>query len=418
MELIAFTDLAGRAVQGAMGWNPQVEIGSVPKPPPQAQMPGGAGAPVVPAVEVFAGYPLDLSAITVPDLPPDVTVTQGKTPTLFGLAPSHYWVNNIFGLYGWILIMTLFALWISLALWDLSTDVRGRGQASVFCTFPPPRDDLPPGATRTYTLDIVERHLDVSSDVAVHAWTYRLADPSAPSGGDLSQPVTPHGWTNNGFAPGPTLRAKEGDLLHVTVRNRTEHPHNLHFHGRHSPQMDGWEPIPPGAETTYEITAAPFGVHPYHCHVMPIAQHIARGMHGVLIVDPPEPRPPALEVLLVLCGWDPDGVQRSSVVTWNGVAGYYAKFPIKAPVGELVRLYLVNMLEYEPVGSFHLHAQTFDLFPSGTSLTPLVHTDVVTLGMAERAILEFTLPERGRYMFHPHQHHLADRGAMGWFSAI
>jgi plastocyanin len=285
-------------------------------------------------------------------------------------------------------------------------------------TFPPPRDDLPPGATRSYTLDIVERHVDVSSDVAVHAWTYRLADPSAPSGGDLSQPVTPHGWTSGGFAPGPTLRAKEGDLLRVTVRNRTEHPHNLHFHGRHSPQMDGWEPIPPGEETTYEMTAAPFGVHPYHCHVMPIAEHIARGMHGVLIVDPPGPRPPALEVLLVLCGWDPDGVQRSSVVTWNGVAGYYAKFPIKAPVGERVRLYLVNMLEYEPVGSFHLHAQTFDLFPSGTSLTPLVHTDVVTLGMAERAILEFVLPERGRYMFHPHQHHLADRGAMGWFSAI
>ena len=132
MELIAFTDLAGRAVQGAMVWNPQIEIGSVPKPPPQPQMPGGANAPVVPAVEVFAGYPLDLSAIAVPDLPPDVTVTQGKTPTLFGLAPSHYWVNNIFGLYGWILIMTLFALWISLALWDLSTDVRRRGQASVF----------------------------------------------------------------------------------------------------------------------------------------------------------------------------------------------------------------------------------------------------------------------------------------------
>jgi FtsP/CotA-like multicopper oxidase with cupredoxin domain len=40
------------------------------------------------------------------------------------------------------------------------------------------------------------------------------------------------------------------------------------------------------------------------------------------------------------------------------------------------------------------------------------------LGMAQRAVLEFTLPTVGRYMFHPHQHWLAERGAMGWFAAI
>lgn len=284
-------------------------------------------------------------------------------------------------------------------------------------TFPPPRDDLPPGSTREFTLDVVETHIEISRDLAVYAWTYRLASEPLVSGGDASAPVIVHG-AGNGSAPGPILRVKEGDQLRITLRNRTERAHNLHFHGRHSPQMDGWEPIPPGGETVYELTAGPFGVHPYHCHVMPIAQHIAKGMYGALIVDPPEPRPPAQEVMLMLCGWDPDESGRSSVATWNGIAGYYGKFPIKVTAGDPVRVYVLNMLEYEPVGSFHLHAQTFDVFPAGTRLTPAAHTDVITLGIAERAILEFTLPERGRYMFHPHQHHLMERGAMGWFSAI
>ena len=100
------------------------------------------------------------------------------------------------------------------------------------------------------------------------------------------------------------------------------------------------------------------------------------------------------------------------------MAGFFSAHPITVPVGEPVRLYVVNMLEYEPVGSFHLHAQTFDVYRSGTRPEPDEHTDTVTLGQGERAVLELTLPERGRYMFHPHQHHLADAGAMGWFAAV
>jgi FtsP/CotA-like multicopper oxidase with cupredoxin domain len=88
------------------------------------------------------------------------------------------------------------------------------------------------------------------------------------------------------------------------------------------------------------------------------------------------------------------------------------------PVGELVRVYLTNFVEYDPIGSFHLHGQTFDVYRSGTSLKPQDHTDVITLGQTERAILEFRLPRRGRYMFHPHQIHMAEKGAMGWFAAV
>jgi FtsP/CotA-like multicopper oxidase with cupredoxin domain len=78
----------------------------------------------------------------------------------------------------------------------------------------------------------------------------------------------------------------------------------------------------------------------------------------------------------------------------------------------------MNFVEYDPVGSFHLHAQSFDVYRSGTSLTPQDHTDVITLGQTERAIVEFRLPRRGRYMFHPHQIWMAEKGAMGWITAI
>jgi FtsP/CotA-like multicopper oxidase with cupredoxin domain len=122
--------------------------------------------------------------------------------------------------------------------------------------------------------------------------------------------------------------------------------------------------------------------------------------------------------VLVLSGWDLDGDGRDELVTFNGIAGAYGRHPITVPVGEPVRLYVVNMLEHEPVASFHLHAQTFDVFRSGTSLVPDEHTDLVSLTQGERVVLEFTLPVRGRYMFHPHQTHLAERGAMGWFAAV
>ncbi len=194
-------------------------------------------------------------------------------------------------------------------------------------------------------LAIVETRTDVAADQSIQQWTF------------------------DGSAPGPIIRATEGDALRITILNRTGHNHNLHLHGRHSPTMDGWEPIPPGGEFTYEIEAGPAGLHPYHCHTMPLARHVAKGLYGTMIVDPPQGRPPAHEFVLMLSGWDVNDDGRNEVYTWNGVAGFFAKFPIKVPVGELVRVYVLNMTEYDPVGSFHLHAETFDVFPTGTRVS-------------------------------------------------
>ena len=95
------------------------------------------------------------------------------------------------------------------------------------------------------------------------------------------------------------------------------------------------------------------------------------------------------------------------MVAWNGMAGFYHHYPIKVRVGDLVRVYVINMLEYEPLGSFHLHAETFDVYPAGMGAQPAFRDDTIALAQGQRAMIEFTLPHYGRYMFHPHQHWLA-----------
>ena len=258
----------------------------------------------------------------------------------------------------------------------------------------PPAFDGRQAVTREFHLPVTEHRMTVADGVEVDAWSY------------------------DGTVPGPIVRATEGDTLRLHLDNRTRRPHNLHLHGRHDPAMDGWEPVPPGTGFTYQVVAGPVGLHPYHCHLPPLAEHIVHGLYGAMIVDPVGGRPSAHEFVLTLAGWDLDADGRLDLACWNGVAGFFRRFPIRVPVGERVRLYLQNMLEYEPVGSFHLHAQTFDVYRSGTSQEPDEHTDTITLGQGERAIVEFELPEPGRYMFHPHQHRLADIGAMGWFAAV
>ena len=98
-------------------------------------------------------------------------------------------------------------------------------------------------------------------------------------------------WTYNGRVPGPTLRCREGDRLRITFANASSHPHTIHFHGIHPAAMDGVPglgagQIEPGGRTVYEFDAQPAGLHLYHCHVRPLAEHIAKGLYGAFIVDP------------------------------------------------------------------------------------------------------------------------------------
>lgn len=234
----------------------------------------------------------------------------------------------------------------------------------------------------------------------------------------LNSAITFISWNLNNRIPGPTIRATEGDRVRIIFRNEDGHSHSMHFHGTHPVEMDGVLPVRHGKTTIYEFDAEPYGVHPYHCHIAPVTRHVGKGLYGLFIVDPPQGRPPADEMVMVMGGYDIDNDEHNELYAFNGIPNYYRDHPIPIYQHQPVRLYLLNMVEFDAALTFHIHANMFRVYRTGRTLSPNEETDVITMGTAERHILEFAYPYPGRYMFHPHQDAIAERGCMGYFDVL
>ena len=226
-------------------------------------------------------------------------------------------------------------------------------------------------------------------------------------------------WTYNGQVPGPTIRATAGDVVRIRFNNAGSHPHSIHFHGIHPTNMDGvFEIVKPGNEFTYEFEVQPWWLHLYHCHAVPLKRHIHKGLYGTFIIDPPQGRPPAREMVMVMNGFSTEFNGENTFYAVNTVAFHHVKHPIPVRVGELQRIYLTNLTEFDLINSFHLHADMFRVYRTGTTMDHYELTDTVMLCQGERHILEFTLPAPGMYMFHAHQSEFAELGWMGFFKAV
>src|SRR6266545_3296584 len=261
-------------------------------------------------------------------------------------------------------------------------------------TYPPKPLPYRPGRVREYTLTAIDKELEIAPGVFFPAWTY------------------------NGTVPGPVIRATEGDLLRVKLVNGGSHPHTIHFHGIHPAGMDGvFQIVPPGGEFTYEFEARPAALQLYHCHSTPLKKHIHKGLYGVLIIDPKEPRPPAQELVLVMNGYDTDGDGGNNFYTVNGRTFYYARYPITVKRSELVRIYLANLTEFDLVNSFHLHSEFFRYYPTG-STDHFEYTDTVMQCQGQRGIIEIEFSNTGTFMFHAHQSEFTELGWMGYFNVV
>ncbi|MGH7664400.1 MAG: multicopper oxidase domain-containing protein [Gemmatimonadaceae bacterium] len=246
---------------------------------------------------------------------------------------------------------------------------------------------------REYDIEAVDREIEVAPGVFFPAWTY------------------------NGQVPGPTIRCTEGDRVRVNFVNRGSHPHSIHFHGIHAANMDGsFEMVAPGSAFTYEFDAEPFGLQLYHCHTIPLKRHIHKGLYGVFLIDPKEGRPPAREMVMVMNGFDTNFDGENEIYAINTVAFHYQKHPISVRPDELVRVFLVNITEFDLLNSFHLHGNFFRSYRTGTALDRFDWTDTVMLCQGERSILEFTYKHRGPFMFHAHQSEFAELGWTGVFN--
>lgn len=224
-------------------------------------------------------------------------------------------------------------------------------------------------------------------------------------------------WTYNGSVPGPTIRATEGDIVRINFINNGSKEHTIHFHGIHPAEMDGvFEPVGGnGGKFTYEFEAGPVGVHPYHCHIMPLEEHIIHGLYGVFIVDPKEGREPADEMVMVLNGLDMDFDGENNFYAANTIPFYYQHHPIQINTDELVRIYVVNMVEFDPINNFHLHGNLYEYYPTGTDIVPSFYTDMITLSQTERGIMEFKYQYPGNYLFHAHKVEFSEKGWVGIF---
>jgi FtsP/CotA-like multicopper oxidase with cupredoxin domain len=89
--------------------------------------------------------------------------------------------------------------------------------------------------------------------------------------------------------------------------------------------------------------------------------------------------------------------------------------PIKVQRNVPIRIHLVNAVEYDPINSFHVHANLFEYIPTGTARFPSEFTDTVMLCQGQRGIIELRFPHPGRYMFHAHQSEFTELGWMGAF---
>jgi len=233
---------------------------------------------------------------------------------------------------------------------------------------------------------------------------------------EVAPGVTYPAWAYNGQVPGPTLRATEGERLRVVFKNQGAHPHTIHFHGFHPANMDGvFELVGPGEEFTYEFDAEPFGMHLYHCHTSPLRKHIEKGLYGAFIIDPKEGREEADEMVMVMNGFDTNFDGENEVYAVNTVAFHYQKNPVEIKKGELIRAYVVNVLEFDFINSFHTHANFFNYYPTGTRLEPSEFTDTKMFAQGERGIMEFRYDFPGRFMFHAHVSEFAELGWMGLF---
>jgi FtsP/CotA-like multicopper oxidase with cupredoxin domain len=121
---------------------------------------------------------------------------------------------------------------------------------------------------------------------------------------------------------------------------------------------------------------------------------------------------------MVMNGFDTNFDEENEFYAVNTIAHAYAKRPIRLARARPVRIYLVNVTEFDPVNSFHLHANFFDYYDHGTTLTPTLRTvDTIMQCQAQRGILEFSFAdhEPGRYMFHAHQTEFVELGWMSFF---
>ena len=249
-------------------------------------------------------------------------------------------------------------------------------------------------------------------------------------------------WTFGGHVPGPTVRVRQGDKVKFVMANRSLEsvkvtapmPHSMDFHAAMVSPQDKFRSIGPGQSLEFEFVVNYPGVYMYHCGTPMILEHLAQGMYGAIIVEPKDGYPtkvdreyvvvqsefyPTAKKVKGVAELDRDAVfkKQPSVVAFNGRALRHVAEPLKAKVGDRVRLFVLNA---GPSGtsSFHVVGTIFDkVWMDGVPFNETQARQTVLLGASNGAIVEFLIPEKGKFVMVDHEFADANAGAIGIIDA-
>ena len=252
--------------------------------------------------------------------------------------------------------------------------------------------------------------------------------------GQLADGTTYHYWTFNSKVPGPFIRVKVGDIVEVNLRNADDSMmmHNVDFHAVTGPGGGAKATeATPGESRGFEFKALNPGLYVYHCATPMVAQHIANGMYGLILVEPEEGLPKVDHEFYVMQGEiyteQPHGTkglveesydklvsERPEYFVFNGTADALKTNPLTAKVGETVRIYFgVGGPNY--TSSFHVIGEIFDKVYPMASLTspPLTDVQTITTPPGGASMVEFKLDVPGNYVLVDHALSRVERGLAG-----
>lgn len=277
--------------------------------------------------------------------------------------------------------------------------------------------DVPPPITRKH-----------STKVIVHLEVRELE-------GRLADGVKYKFWTFGGKVPGKFIRIREGDLVEFHLDNHPNNkmPHNIDLHAVIGPGGGASSSLTaPGHSSVFSFKSLNPGLYVYHCATAPVAMHIAKGMYGLILVEPQEGLPKVDHEYYVMQGEfytkGPNGQQglqpfnmnkalaeKPEYVVFNGAVGaLMGEQALTAKTGETVRIYVGNGGP-NLTSSFHIIGQIFDkVWLEGNTNTILNNVQTTVIPPGGSAIVEFKANVPGTYMLVDHAITRAfNRGALG-----
>jgi nitrite reductase (NO-forming) len=239
---------------------------------------------------------------------------------------------------------------------------------------------------------------------------------------EISEGVTYTFWTFGGTVPGSFIRVRQGDTVVFHLRNMPDSkmPHNIDLHGVTGPGGGAASSFTaPGHVSRFTFKALNAGVFVYHCATAPVGMHIANGMYGLILVEPPEGLPKVDKEYYVMQGdfytvgkYREKGVQafdmqkaideNATYVLFNGAeSALTGPNALKAKTNERIRLFVGNGGP-NLVSSFHVIGEIFDKvwYEGGTHYQENVQTTLIPSGGA--AMMEFHLEVPGSYVMVDH----------------